>query len=123
MLQTHVRDLMEGPLDERICAKRYKGTSRTTGKPVRDSEKKKTCMVWPHFSPQQPGQDSAAGNLEGGRKRGRQVKRWADNLKEWTRLDSPTLTRLAEDKPAWRSLSYDVSVMSPLRLQVKGLSE
>ena len=23
----------------------------------------------------------------------RQVKRWADNLKQWTRLDSPTLTR------------------------------
>ena len=48
------------------------------------------------------------GTLEGGRKRGRQVKYWADNLKEWTRLDSPTLTRLAEDRPAWRSLSYDV---------------
>ena len=41
------------------------------------------------------------GTLEGGRKRGRQVKFWADNLKEWTRLDSPTLTRLAEDRPAW----------------------
>ena len=42
------------------------------------------------------------GTLEGGRKRGRQVKCWADNLKEWTRLDSPTLTRLAEDRPAHR---------------------
>ena len=62
------------------------------------------------------------GTLEGGRKGGRQVKCWADNLKECTRLDSPTLTRLAEDKPAWRSLSYDVSIMSPLRLQVKGLN-
>ena len=63
------------------------------------------------------------GTLEGGRKRGRQVKCWADNLKEWPILDSPTLTRLAEDRPAWRSLSYDVSTMSPLWLQVKGLSE
>ena len=63
------------------------------------------------------------GTLEGGRKRGRQVKCWADNLKEWTRLDSPTLTKLAENRPAWHSLSYDVSTMSPLRLQVKGLSE
>ena len=33
------------------------------------------------------------GTLEGGRKRGRQVKCWADSLKEWTRLDRPTLTR------------------------------
>ena len=31
----------------------------------RDSEKKKTCMVWPHFSPQQPGQNSASGNSRG----------------------------------------------------------
>ena len=60
------------------------------------------------------------GTLEGGRKRGRQVTCWADNLKEWTRLDSPTLTRLAEDRPAWRSLSYDVSIMSPLRLHSEG---
>ena len=60
------------------------------------------------------------GTLEGGRKRGRQVKCWADNLKEWTRLDSPTLTRLAEDRPAWRSLSYDVLIMSPLRLHSQG---
>ena len=37
-------------------------------KPVRDSEKKKTCMVWPHFSPQQPGQDSTAGNSRGRQK-------------------------------------------------------
>ena len=58
--------------------------------------------------------------LEGGRKSGRQVKCWTDNLKEWTRLDSPTLTRLAEDRPAWRSLSYDVSIMSPLRLHSQG---
>ena len=49
---------------------------------------------------------------QGGRKRGRQITCWADNLEERTRLDSPTLTRLAEDKPAWRSLSYDVSILS-----------
>ena len=60
------------------------------------------------------------GTLEGSRKRRRQVKCWADNLKEWTRLDNTTLTRLAEDRPAWRSLSYDVSIMSPLRLPSQG---
>ena len=60
------------------------------------------------------------GTLEGGRKRGRQAKCWADNLKEWTRLDSPTLTRLAEDRLAWRSLSHNVSTMSPLRLPSQG---
>ena len=61
------------------------------------------------------------GNLEDDRKRGRQAKCWTDNLKEWTRLDSPTMTRLAEDRPAWRSLSYNVSTMSPLRLPSQGI--
>ena len=123
MLQTHVRDLMEGPYDERICTKRYKCMSRTTGKPVRDSEKRK--LAWfSHISRHNSlAKTVLQGTLEGGRNRGRQVKCWADKLEEWTRLDSPILTRLAEDKTAWRSLSYDVSIMSPLRLQVKGLSE
>ena len=51
-------------------------------KPVRDSEKNKMCMVWPRFSPQQPGQNSAAGNSRGRQKErktgqmlGRQPKR------------------------------------------------
>ena len=39
------------------------------------------------------------GTLEGGRKRGRQRKSWLDNIKEWTRKESPELIRLAKDRP------------------------
>ena len=55
------------------------------------------------------------GTLEGGRKRGRQMKSWMDNIKEWTRMDSPTLIRKAEDRPGWRTLAAKSSLMSPLR--------
>ena len=55
------------------------------------------------------------GTLEGGRRRGRQAKAWMDNIKEWTRMDSPTLIRKAEDRSGWRTLARQSSFMSPLR--------
>ena len=60
------------------------------------------------------------GTLEGGRKRGRQQKSWFDNIKEWTRMDSPTLLRSAENRAAWRQLASRSSLMSPLRPQRSG---
>ena len=55
------------------------------------------------------------GTLEGGRKRGRQTKSWMDNIKEWTRMDSPALLRRAEDRDGWRRLTAMSSLMSPPR--------
>lgn len=55
------------------------------------------------------------GTLEGGRRRGRQLKCWMDNIKEWTQMDSPTLIRRAEDRAGWRRLVLDSSLMSPQR--------
>ena len=60
------------------------------------------------------------GTLEGGRKRGRQAKSWLDNIKEWTRMDTPTLIRKAEDRASWRRLAHSASLMSPLRPQRPG---
>ena len=60
------------------------------------------------------------GTLEGGRRRGRQTKSWMDNIKEWTRMDSPTLIRKAEDRNGWRILAHQTSFTSPLRLQRSG---
>ena len=55
------------------------------------------------------------GTLEGGRRRGRQTKSWMDNIREWTRMDSPTLIRRAEDRAEWRRLAASASLISPLR--------
>ena len=36
------------------------------------------------------------GTVKGNRKRGRQKKRWEDNIKEWTGMDFASLTRAAK---------------------------
>ena len=38
------------------------------------------------------------GTVKGKRKRGRQKKRWEDNIKEWTRMDFASSTRVAENR-------------------------
>ena len=54
------------------------------------------------------------GTLEGGRRRGRQAKCFLDNIKEWARMDSPTLIRRVEDWAGWRRLIARSALMSPL---------
>ncbi|GFR76507.1 endonuclease-reverse transcriptase [Elysia marginata] len=40
----------------------------------------------------------------GGRGRGRQKKRWEDNIKEWTGLDLRNTLRRAEDREEWKAV-------------------
>ena len=42
------------------------------------------------------------GYVEGKRKRGRQKKKWIDNIKEWTGLTYTEAKRLAQDRKLWR---------------------
>ena len=44
------------------------------------------------------------GKVRGGRKRGRQKKRWEDNIKEWTGLELSDTLRKAESCEEWREL-------------------
>ena len=44
------------------------------------------------------------GTIKGGRKRGRQRKRWEDNISEWTGLTLGETMRKAEDREEWRKL-------------------
>ena len=39
--------------------------------------------------------------VKGKRKRGRQKKRWEDNIKEWTGMDFASSTRAAENRSRW----------------------
>ncbi|KAL8591987.1 hypothetical protein ACOMHN_020465 [Nucella lapillus] len=52
------------------------------------------------------------GTVEGGRRRGRQRKAWADNAKEWTGETFNSLLRISEDQDRWRALTT-VSSMRP----------
>ena len=51
------------------------------------------------------------GTVKGKRKRGRQKKRWEDNIKEWTGMDFASLTRAAENRSRWKGIVANSSVV------------
>ena len=49
--------------------------------------------------------------MQGRRRKGRQKKRWEDNIKEWTELDFASSTRAAEDRTGWKGIVVKSAVM------------
>ncbi|GFN93416.1 endonuclease-reverse transcriptase [Plakobranchus ocellatus] len=44
------------------------------------------------------------GTVNGGRRKGRQKKRWDDNIREWTELELRNTLRKAEDREEWKAV-------------------
>ena len=44
------------------------------------------------------------GTVKGGRRQGRQRKRWEDNIREWTGLEFAKSQRAVENREKWRKL-------------------
>ena len=44
------------------------------------------------------------GTRKGGRKQGRQRKRWEDNIREWTGLEFAKSQKAVENREKWRKL-------------------
>ena len=59
------------------------------------------------------------GTMKGGRRQGRQRKRWEDNFKEWTGLEFGKSQGAVENREKWRKLVAKSSVMPqrPSRLR------
>ena len=59
------------------------------------------------------------GTVKGARKRGRQKKRWEDNIKEWAGMGFGDSLRAAEDREGWKGIVATSSVVPrrPLRLR------
>ena len=51
------------------------------------------------------------GTVKGGRKQGRQRKRWEDNIREWTGLEFGKSQRAVENRGKWRKLVAKSSVV------------
>ena len=51
------------------------------------------------------------GTLKGARRRGRQKKRWEDNIKEWTVREFGDSLRASEDREGWKGIVATSSVM------------
>ena len=58
--------------------------------------------------------------MKGGRRQGRQRKRWEDNIRKWTGLQFAKSQRAVENRKEWRKLVVKSSVVPerPLRLRV-----
>ena len=68
-------------------------------------------------------EDNSAGTVKEARRRGRQKKRWEDNIKEWTGLGFGDSLRAAEDWEGWKLERYCCNIIcgTPTTSQVKGL--
>ena len=51
------------------------------------------------------------GTVKGGRRQGRQRKRWEDNIREWTGLEFARSQRAVENRGKWRKLVAKSSVV------------
>ena len=51
------------------------------------------------------------GTVKGARRRGRQKKRWEDNITEWTGMEFGDSLRAAEDKEGWKGIVATSSVV------------
>ena len=51
-------------------------------------------------------------SLKGGRRQGRQRKRWEDNIREWTGLEFTKSQRAVENRERWRKPVAKSSVVS-----------
>ena len=51
------------------------------------------------------------GTVKGGRRQGRQRKRWEDNIREWTGLEFAKSQRAVENREKWRQLVVKSSVV------------
>ena len=59
------------------------------------------------------------GTVKGGRRQGRQRKRWEDNIREWTGLEFSRPQWAVENREKWRTLVVKSSVVpqQPSRLR------
>ena len=60
------------------------------------------------------------GTVKGKRKRGRQKKRWEENIKEWTGMDFASSTRTAENRTRWKGIVANSSVVPRRPSKVMG---
>ena len=51
------------------------------------------------------------GTVKGARRRGRQKKKWEDNIKEWTEMGFGDSLRAAEDREWWKGIVATSSVV------------
>ena len=60
------------------------------------------------------------GTVKGGRRQGRQRKRWEDNIREWIGLEFAKFQRAVENREKWRKLVVKSSKVPQRTLRLRG---
>ena len=60
--------------------------------------------------------------MKGKGRRGRQKKRWEDNIKEWTGMDFASSAKAAEDRARWKGIVVNSSVVPRRPSKVMGFN-
>ena len=68
-------------------------------------------MVWAHKQINRTCEEDPTGKIQGGRRKGRQKKRWEDKISEWTGLRLSEALQKAEDREEWRKVVARSSLM------------
>ena len=93
--------------------------NRTTRRPPDHRKVTQTAVVWSCLPFIRSGQNILQGTVKGGRRQGRQRKRWENNIREWTGLEFAKSQRAVEKREKWRKLVAKSSVVPqrPSRLR------
>ena len=96
-LPQDTKHLIQRPCYQRGSLCQDPGGNWTTRRPPDHRKKMKTAGVWSCFPFIRSGQNHLARHSTGGRKQGRQRKRWEDNVREWTGLEFGKSQRAVEN--------------------------
>ena len=85
----------------------------TTRRPPDHRKETQTAVVWTclPFIMSDRTKTILQSRVKGGRRQGRQKKKWEDNISEWTGLEFAKSQRAVEDKEKWRKLVVQLSVV------------
>ena len=111
--------LIQRPCYQRGSTCQDPAGNQTTRRPPDHRKERQTAVVWSCLPFIRSAQTILQGTVKGGRRQGRQRKRWEDNIREWTGLEFGKSQRAMENRGKWRKLVAKSSVVPqrPSRLR------
>ena len=119
VLPQDITHLIQRPCYQRGSPCQDPAGNWTTRRPPDDRKETQTAVVWSCLPFIRSGQTILEGTVKGGRRKGRQRKRWEDNSREWTGLEFGKSQRAVENGEKWGKLFVKSSVVrqQPPRLR------
>ena len=111
VLQQDTTHLIQRPCYQRGSPCQDPADNWTTRRPPDDCKETQTAVLWSCFPFIGLAKTILHGTVKGGRRQGRQRKRWKDNIRKWTGLQFAKSQRAVENRGKWRNLVAKSSVV------------